>query len=241
MPPIGVITRTLQRSPYIRKILVLEIGNPVQDAIAIIYDNRIQIYLITESGLLQPSVTKDDFDCKIVSAERLHVSSTEEILIKPEYGAAPLAAYNVIVVVLEHAELCILSFSDSDGLITIGSRHVPLPSSLNPLEQVGKHLAVDPAGHAIAVAAQDNIVMLLSPDGSGARILQVQGTIHDIIFLHPPKDDHGHIVLVALLVVERKVLLQRIDWVDTAGIPSAQIHPPQRIASGKIAPIMLVL
>lgn len=265
---VGLLTKRLNISPVVRWILPAFVRDTERQDLIFVGEDFFQIYEVDESGHLQLLLTQDDFDCKILAANILgqHLSRRvfQDSGIKIESGNADdddeadesnqrRNIPQMLVLTLDIADMLLISLHNTTTrTLKINSVHVALPSAINPRETVGKLLATDPQGRAVAVAAPEDCLMLRSiikstqsTQSCGIRLdnqralsydqqlLPIQGIILHVAFLTPPNNDPDHMVLLLIKIVDRKPFLQRIEWSYHAGFDSIHVHNPQRIDTGE--------
>jgi hypothetical protein len=124
-------------------------------------------------------------------------------------------------------------------------------------------LAVDPQSRAIAVAANEREVVIYSAKSeeriqhelqtrepkwclvSAQQPIQIQGVIQHMDFLIPPTDDQGaededHIILLLIVMDQRKTRAVWIDWYASSDIHHAQIHAGQPLDVVRTVPSLLI-
>lgn len=168
-------------------------------------------------------------------------------------GVAPqpsLVPPHILALTLEAPELVFLfATQEADG-VRFSTRNRPLPSNRSFLEQPGKHIAVDPNSRALAVAACEGMFLLYALKAmdrirqefvvSGGefdpiveeRVLPVDGVILRMEFLHPPADDHDHVLLLLVVSKNRRTRLFCYEWdcstsLRTAGLKVRGQRLPQ--------------
>ena len=158
--------------------------------------------------------------------------------------------YHDLVLTLSSGELVTLSIKDYKAQSDIVISRTALPRSSDPLQRYGTLLAVEPHGRAIAVAAQEGGIMLLdtlrgqpgsaetaagaSPSLEQKRpFIQIEGLVYRMSFLQPPANDPDHIILLLVKCMDRKVFVQRVEWLASEGSSGAQVHNAQRITTGE--------
>ena len=256
-PTLGLLTKTLNSSPVARWILPVSSIQPRLQALAFVGEDSVRICEVTDGGHLRHLTTRNDFDCKILKAatirrEQWHDDSSANG-VKREYDLyrpTSNSQYHDLVLTLSNGELVTLSINDHRAQSNIVTSRTALPTSADPLQRYGKLLAVEPHGRAIAVAAQEGGLLLLDslhgqsdPTGTAdgptpnleqkRPLLQIEGLVHRMSFLEPPINDPDHIVLLLVKCMDRKVFVQRVEWLASEGSPAAHVHNAQRITTGK--------
>lgn len=264
VPAMGLLTKTLSHSPVVKWMWTARIRHKSVDDVVLVGEDFVEIRHVEPGGHLCHVATKDDFDCRILGSRILgHAvndgmddqDNMEDIKIedadfsdrsRSESSELPPQC---LVLTLETQQLVFVFASESsDGVVNFEmTSNVPLPVSTQPLERLGKYLAVDPHSRAIAVAAPENSLVLYTvepiPPGTrwGLGVLPVshqrlirglQGTILAMDFLYPPENDPDQAVLLLVISRAGKTYLQRIDWECGVGVQSAQSHAPLPIYRG---------
>lgn len=138
-----------------------------------------------------------------------------------------------------------------DGPLRFLQQHCPIPTFDNILHQPGQHLTVDPWSRAVAVGAceQEVIIYAAKPKEQvryelknkeerwcpvlTQRVIRIEGVvIQNMEFLYPPADDEDHVILLLLVVDQRKTKAIYIDWWN-ADVRNAQIHTAQPLDVGE--------
>ena len=157
-PVLGVLTRTITRSPIYNWIIPARIRHKDKNDVVCIGDNYIEIKELTaEDGHLRHVVMKADFASTIRAARvfgtaRRPAVSGLDAIIKAESEemdlderSGPKVPPQILVLALESKELVFLfAFDNEDGQVEFLTSHRPLPDQRSYLEQLGKHVAVDP-------------------------------------------------------------------------------------------------
>ena len=213
--------------------------------------------------------TKDDFGTRIKAANTFTVDPNPtqdgDDFIKRELADSqskhPKSTLppQLVVLTLDSNDLIFLYLKD-DGAGIFGFVHqtCPMPSYDNAIHQTGDHLAVDPSSRALAVAANEKEVIIYSskptnqlqhelgtnqPDWcpvSSQRPLAVTGVIQHLEFLHPPDKDPDHIILLVILIDQRRTKALWIDWYGNSNLIHASLHPPQPIDAPRTVPSLLI-
>lgn len=265
-PSLGLLSQTIAPSPVIQWVFHAQVRSAGKDDVVFVGDDFITVKEISHEGHLQHVLTERNFDSRIQSAsilggdeaypfglQNLKLEYDEEVLSQFPNGSTRLPPH-VLVLVLDTQEL-IFTFvvEDENGRAGFLDCSIPLPPALNPLQRMGKHLAVDPMARAVAVAASEDAVLLYSsknmeglrsgsarwgrgflPISHERPVLKVPGNITRMDFLYPPENDLDHVILLLVVVQDRKTKLVQIDWLYSQDIQSARIHTPQRIHTGLI-------
>ena len=192
----------------------------------------------------------------------------EDLFLKIEDGITDPAIENIppqcLILTLTTNDLLFLWLAaDEDGTPRFIQQACPMPTFDRMLFQPGEYLAVDPQSRAIAVAANEREVVIYSakskeriqhelqtrePDWglvSAEQPIQIQGVIRHMDFLIPPTDDQGaededHIILLLIVMDQRKTRAVWIDWYASSDIHHAQIHAGQPLDVVRTVPSLLV-
>ncbi|KAI9880096.1 MAG: hypothetical protein M1830_005341 [Pleopsidium flavum] len=173
-PVMGILTRTITRSPLYNWIIPARIRHKDKNDVVCIGDNFIEIKeLLADDGHLQDVITKADFGSTIRTARVFGTARKPAVpgldaFIKRESEEMELdtpreqeVPPQILVLTLESKELVFLfAFEDGHGQVKFIASHRPLPDQRSYLEQHGKHVAVDPKSRALAVAACEGLFSL---------------------------------------------------------------------------------
>lgn len=185
VPPMGLLSRTVVRSPLIRWILPARIRRADKNDVILVGEDFIHIKEVQHGGkLLRHVATKADFGSRIRSAAVMGVRRNPVIaaLVKQEpnddvemgdasadtEAASPKTAApsQTLVLCLASHEVVFLCARDRpDGGVSFCMAREPLSrpaSAESPLESQGQFLAVDPFSRAIAVAAYSENIAIMS-------------------------------------------------------------------------------
>lgn len=192
----------------------------------------------------------------------------EDLFIKLENGN-PASLNNTappqcLVLTLSSNDLLFLCLTrDGDGNPCFIQQSCPLPKFDQCLFQPGQHLTVDPQSRAIAVGAHEREVVIYSakpkasiqhelqtgrPDWclvSAERPIRIPGLIQHMEFLLPPTDDQGaededHIILLLIVMDQRKTRAIWIDWYASSDLHRAKIHAGQTLDVEQTVPSLLI-
>lgn len=265
----GVLTKTIVRTPVVKFILHARIRHWRLNDVVFVGEDFIQIKQVRDKGHLEHIATKDDFDAHITAAKTFSLDhdppENEDDFIKTEQssGRSGISKSDLppqfVVLTLDSDELVFLYLKDEgDGVMKFGHQTCPMPSFQHTIHQTGFHLAVDPASRALAVAGSEKEVAIYSAKSTDLirqklesndpdwlpvvpqRALSVSGVIQHLEFLHPPDNDPDHIILLLILVDQRRTKAQWFDWYGASGIRSAQLHPAQPMDAAKAPTNLLV-
>ena len=157
-PVMGILTRTITRSPLYNWIIPARIRHKDKNDVVCIGDDFIEIKeLLADDGHLQDVITKADFGSTIRAARVFGTARKPAVpgldaFIKRESEEMELDVPSgqkvppqILVLALESKELVFLfAFDDDHGQVKFLASHRPLPDQRSYLEQHGKHVAVDP-------------------------------------------------------------------------------------------------
>lgn len=160
---------------------------------------------------------------------------------------------HILALTLETPELVFLFATQGPDGVRFSTRSRPLPSNRSFLEQPGKHIAVDPKSRALAVAACEGMFLLYAlksmdrirqefVDSAGEfdpvgeeRVLPVDGVILRMEFLHPPVDDHDHVLLLLVVSKNRRTRLFCYEWDCSTSLRTAGLKVRgQRLPQGNL-------
>lgn len=235
-------------------------------------DRSIQVKQVREHGHLDHIVTKSDFDANIRAAKVFtiqadNVNEDEQSIIKKEDDSSStnesVLPQQCLILTLDSNDIVFLylrtDINGEQGLLFM-HQTFQMPRFDRTLFQPGQHLAVDARSRAFAVAANEREIVIYAaksteriqhelrigdPDWcpvSAERAIQVEGAIQKIDFLIPRSDDENHVILLVLVVHDRKTKAIIIDWQYASDIHHAQVHealpldqPPS--AAGLLIPL----
>jgi hypothetical protein len=253
----GVLTKSIIRTPVVKFILHARIRHQDLNDVVFVGEDFVHIKQVIHQGHLQHIATKDNFGARILTAKPFsldHDAAECEIdFIKTEQSGGEsrnALPPQLVVLTLDSDDLVFLYLkSQDDGSFTFVHQTLPMPQFDLPIHRTGFHLAVDPASRALAVAASEKEIIIYSakptdrvrrelelghPDWcpvSSQRPLSVSGVIQHLEFLHPPDNDPDHIILLLILVDQRRTRALRMEWYGTTDLRHAQVHPPQPMES----------
>ena len=271
-PAVGVLTRTIVRSPVCKFILHARVRHPDLNDVVFVGEDFIHVKQVKRNGdlcHLEHVATKDNFGTRIKAAKPFTVdpnsAQDEDDFIKPELSNSQSKRANTtlppqfVVLTLESDDLLFLYLKDNGaGVLEFVHQSCPMPSYDNTIHQTGDHLAIDPSSRALAVAASENEVVIYSskptdqlrhelgtnhPDWcpvSSQRPLAVSGVIQHLEFLHPPAKDPDHIILLVVLIDQRRTKALWIDWYGNTQLSHASVHPAQPIDAPKTVSNLLI-
>lgn len=256
---VGLLTKTIIRSPVIRWIIQVRIRGPHSNDVAFVGDDFVHIKQVKEQGHLDHIATKADFDGRIRAAKVLTIDPAddgEDVFMKHENGPNIYEDQETprqcLVVTTGTNQLLFLRLVD-DGMGGHRFSHEsrPLPVFDRIIYQPGEHIAIDRDSRALAVAANERELLIYTtrPAKSHAhdwcpvvaqRALQVEGVIQLMDFLTPPSDDQDHIILLLIVADQRRTKAVWIDWYVDLDLFQAQIHLGQTLGTTQSSPSLLV-
>lgn len=249
IPQLGILTRTLFRSPIVQFILPARIRHKDQNDVLFIGEDYVQIKSIHDYGHLHHVATKADFKGRIIAA-RIFGESRENIA---EYNA-PIKQENptanapfppqVLVLTLDTGALMFLWVRPEEtGAVRFHQRTVPFLDAGSPLSLQGVHLAVDPKQRAVAVAAyQGSFVIYRTKSISewGEEVLSgenvtpiveersfsIEGSVQHMEFLSPSstEKDENHVILVFVLRHRKRTKVSCYDWDHRGGLRTVNVR-----------------
>jgi hypothetical protein len=264
----GVLTKTIVRTPVIKFILHACIRHQDLNDVVFVGEDFIHVKQVKHNGHLEHIATKDNFGCHIAAAKTFSLDhnppSDGDEFIKQEPATSQCGnaksdlPQQFVVLTLASDDMVFLYLKrQDDGSYEFAHQACPMPSFKNPIHRVGHHLAVDPASRALAVAACENEIVIHSakptdhirreleedhPDWcpvSAQRAHSVTGVIQHLEFLHPPDKDPDHIILLLIIVDQRRTKALLIDW-QTSDLGRARVHPPQPMEASRAASYLLI-
>lgn len=265
-PGLGILTKTVVRSPVIRWILHARIRHRRYNDVVFVGDDFIHVKQVVREGHLEHVVTKADFGAHIRAAKtfsRDFESPDDDLFVKGESEDAFFAKTSeppqFLVLTLSSDDLVFLYIKeDGKGNLEFVQQALPMPTFDRTLYQTGEHLAVDPSSRALAVAANEREVIVYQPKTkermqaelqaeypdwcpvASQRRLQVDGVIQNMDFLIPDHNDQDHVILILIVLDQRKTKAIWIDWYYSSAMHNPQVHPGQAIDSLKTVPSLLI-
>ncbi|KAL9095200.1 MAG: hypothetical protein Q9165_002456 [Trypethelium subeluteriae] len=260
-PDLGLLSRTVIRTPIVNNILPARVRHESLDDAVFVGEDFIQIKQIHPEGVLEHIATKSDFGSKIWASRVLGQGLQPKDARNKNWENQSLGGDDlvyevadfmdpmdldtkqqslppqILALTLESQQLCFVFLRQMpDGSHEFRQMTIPLPTSLDYLKTIGRHLAVDPHSRAMAVGAiegtftiyQTRQVGQLQEDPTkdvrnwcplqAQQILKVNGVILKMDFLYPSSADDEHVILV--LIVSRNGRLQILSyaWDFTVGL-----------------------
>lgn len=261
---VGVYTKTVIRSPVIRWILHGRIRHQRLNDAIFVGDNFIQVKQVVAQGRLQEIAVKHDFDAHIRAAA---IFSNEEddflAKVKTEHNATCLDDGKIppqsLVLTLDSNDMVFLYLrADSTGTYQFVHQSIPILAFDQLLFQPGEHLAVDHQSRALAVAANEREVVVFTAKSqdqikrelqqneaswlpiSSQRRFRITGVIQHMDFLVPSEDDKDHVILLLIVIDQRRTKAVWCDWYYSSEPQDVQVHPGLPLATGTSVPSLLI-
>ena len=158
-PTLGILTRTLVRSPALKWILPARVRHQTKNDVVFITNDSVTIKEARSDYSLEHIAIKTDFDSEIRSARiiggprKLTSSeiSTEDHGLKYSVNAnrierleRPVLPPQILTLALKSNNIVFLILSDDSNNPTWLSSQKKVPVGANHLEDLGEHMAVDP-------------------------------------------------------------------------------------------------
>ncbi|KAF2722880.1 hypothetical protein K431DRAFT_326425 [Polychaeton citri CBS 116435] len=263
-PQIGVLTRTVIRSPVVKHVLHARIRNRQTNDVAFVGEHFVDIKQVTEGGFLEHVATKHDFDSRIRAAATFTVkreSPEDRLNIKTEDGDGHGVETppQLLLLTLESQTLLLLYLAkDESGSYSFRQQALPLETYEEVLFRPGARIAVDPLSRAVAIAANERHVVIFSakPEGhmqeqirrgdkdwspvARERLVEIRGPLQHVEFLFPPNDDENHVILLLILVDGRSTRAAWVDWSVSSGLRDAEFYRGQELSSITDVPHLLI-
>lgn len=236
-PRLGVLTKTIIRTPVIRWILHARLRRREFNDVVFVGEDFVHVKQVVHDGHLEHVATKSDFGTCIRAARVFTVDPEppeEDALIKVENredDTTKSLPPQFVVLTLATDDLIFLYLrEDQDGKLRFVHQTCPMATYDKTLWQVGEHLAVDPFSRGLAVAANEREVVLYSalPKNriqaelqanyqdwcpvTAERALPVEGVIQHMEFLYPSDSDPDHVILLLIVTDQRRTKALWIDW-----------------------------
>lgn len=247
-PQMGVLTKTLFRSPIVQFILPARIRGEKQNDVIFVGEDYVQIKSIHNYGHLHHVATKADFRGRILAA-RIFGEPREDIVERAsmeQEDSASKAPFppQVLVLTLDTGALMFLwALSEETGAVRFHQRTVPFLDAGSPLTLQGVHLAVDPNQRAIAVSAfQGSFVIyrtksvsewsedILAGDSVTPiveeRSFMIEGSIQHMEFLSPSstEKDENHVILIFVHRYRKRTRVSCYDWDHRGGLRTVNVR-----------------
>ncbi|CAI6235125.1 unnamed protein product [Periconia digitata] len=247
-PCLGILSRTIIETPLFKFILSANIRRSGLSDVLYVGEDFVQLHEIGDYGHLRHVATKSDFKGKILAARvfgdprKVHVSTSDRnpLLKRATIHRARTSVTgneetvlppDIAVLTLSSRTLMFLWASQiQPGLLTFHQKTLRLPVGHSRFDRTGNHLAIDPKGRAMAVAASEGLFVLykLKPmdvwrkemrDGNDGLpivdevIVPFEGRVMHMEFLSPSHaQDDAHVVLVFIYVDEGRTKVASYEW-----------------------------
>ncbi|KAF2805093.1 uncharacterized protein BDZ99DRAFT_501973 [Mytilinidion resinicola] len=175
-PTLGLLSRTILRSPIINWIIPARIRHKYFNDVVFIGEDFLHIKEIGSDGHLRHIASKTDFDSRIRAARcfgeprkpafnsQLKREANGGLKEEPSDVIPP----QVLVLTLESQRVVFLyARQGAAGCVTFIQSTNPLPF-VSFLENPGKHLAVDPKSRAIAIGASEELFLIYTTKSMAA-------------------------------------------------------------------------
>lgn len=265
----GVLTKSIVRTPVCKYILHARIRHRDFNDVVFVGEDFIHVKQVIHNGHLEHIATKDDFDCHIKAAKTFDLDADSpdngEDFIKTESASGKKndtkfdLPPQLVVLTLDSDDLIFLYLKlDETGHLQFVHQTCPMPTFESRIHQTGDHLAVDPASRALAVAACERQVIIYSAKPtdqiqnqlrqnhpnwcpvSSQRSLVVTGVIQHLEYLHPSDKDPDHIILLLVVVDERRTKALWISWHGNSDLRHALVHQPQPVDAPRTVSNLLI-
>ncbi|KAF2456146.1 mono-functional DNA-alkylating methyl methanesulfonate N-term-domain-containing protein, partial [Lineolata rhizophorae] len=169
VPRLGLLSRTAVPSPEVEFILPARLRGRRFNDVVFVCDHSIHVKEVLGDGHLRHVTSKTDFRARIRSAKVLgeplpiqpYKNEDDEAESEMDIDGSTAAPHQFIVLALSSSELMFLFLRHVAGKGPVFvTRSVPLPQGQPLLETPVNHLAVDPRGRALAVAAVQSTIVL---------------------------------------------------------------------------------
>ncbi|KAJ9636698.1 hypothetical protein H2199_007692 [Coniosporium tulheliwenetii] len=246
VPRLGILSRTVFRSPIINFIIPARVRRKDKNDVILIGEDFIHVKEILSDGHLRHVTTKADFGARIRAArvfgeQRLPAMDARETSM--DLDNSDMIPPQILVLTLESKELMFLFVhQEPSGALSFPSSVLPLPDQRSFLEQPGKHLAVDPRSRALAVAAVEESeewspIMQELP-------VKFDGVILAMEFLYPALNDENHVILLVVWAKDRRLRMTCWDWDHGKGLRTVHMsvngHPLSSMRGQEVFPVLLI-
>ena len=260
-PNLGLLSKTATRSPVVNSILPAQLRRKELSDVVFVGEDCIHIKEIHPDGRIEHIATKADFGARIWSSRVLELAPwptdasnkhwTDESLNKEHHMSEHGDCYDpmdidatqqelppqILVLTLDSLEVAFVYLrQSSDGSHEFRQVTVPLPTPLDYLETLGRHLAIDPRSRAIAVGAWEGSFIIFHTKEAGQlreefskdvqdwcpvqaqQILKVNGVILKMEFIHPGPEDEDDVVLVLIVARYGRIQIHSYAWNFSDGL-----------------------
>nr|POE94489.1 hypothetical protein CFP56_16729 [Quercus suber] len=264
----GVFTKTVIDSPVIRWIFQARIRGAEFNDVLQVGSDFIHVKQVDRRGGLVHIASQNGFGAQIRAARILDIDhgkpdfdqaiKLEAKKIRSPGTVAPPPQLLVLTLSWPMNELVFVYMAiDLSKNFQFEQRRVPLMTFDRVLTHPGEHLTVESQSRAIAVAALDKEIMLYSLKSkaqlrnaefnkttwcpvAAERAVQVDGAIQHLEFLIPPEDDIDHIVVLVIIVDDRRTKAVYIDWHHGSTMSDIHIHIAQPLDFDRTVSSILV-
>ena len=261
-PTLGLLSKTVIRSPTINNILPARLRSVENNDIVFVGEDFIHIKEVFSNGDIEHVATKSDFGGKILASRVLGQVNHEKLDTRDQLGhdqrsnisedkfdrsesydpmeideAQHSLPPQLLVLTLDIQQLVFVILRQaSNGSYEFRQMIIPLPTSLDYLETLGKHLAVDSRSKAMAVGAWEgsfaiyqikNLGQLREDAKEGVRdwcpiqaqqILKINGVILKMEFLEAGSADDNRVVLILVVARKGRILIHTYVWDFSDGL-----------------------
>ncbi|KAL8696388.1 MAG: hypothetical protein Q9224_002821, partial [Gallowayella concinna] len=293
-PVLGLLTRTLVKSPVVRSIIPARIRHRSKNDVVFVYDDAIVIKEVLGGERIEQDpfrdialaevIEKRDFDSPILVAKIMGLRREPKAPQFPGYSWDPrsdgyrsqspietkpdplheneIPPQILVLSLVSRTLLFLFAYHDVYERVHFLSNTWRLPAQAEQIEELGRHLAVDPRSRAMAVGAHQNRVIIYTlksmdqlkkevqkPEGLDARefkpILEerhteLDGVILKMEFLHPSKGDEHRVILLLVVAKPTKTRLVRFEWDCRTGLSELERKPNQALPDSERIPLLLI-
>ncbi|KAH9826080.1 Mono-functional DNA-alkylating methyl methanesulfonate N-term [Teratosphaeria destructans] len=268
-PKLGILTKTIIEPSVVKWILHARLRSRWRDDVVFIGEDFIHVKHVGHDGHLEHVAFKNDFDARIRAAKVLcldldtresedyHGLKLEDGSSSDQCGSLP---HDLLVLTLDSPDDLLFLYiqKDENGRPQFRQQSRPMPRAETLGFQPGHHLAVDPQSRAMAVAANQQEIVIYaikdlnrvrdrlqmnSPDWiptSTERQIQVSGVIQHMDFLIPSDDDSGHIILLLVVAENSTTKAMWLDWSHASDLKDVQVHPMQALDASNTSTNLLI-
>jgi len=256
---LGLLSKTVFRSPIIKWILPARIRGLLQNDVVFVGEDFIELKEIVVDGRIRHRALRSDFGSGIYAAQILGPRPDSRAIEKEAQiqnhrhtngqpnGVSHLPP-QVLVLTLKSHDLVLITASTTTKSTTFLTHTHPLPimGEESPLKELGNLIAVDPNSRAIAVAAfQSNLLLSkIKPNHEQAALKDLLGdmilydtgmTILRMEFLYPSPGDYAQVILLVI----GDTGIQVLSWDNDQALTSEGITTrPYRFGPGRVSPAL---
>lgn len=240
---LGVLSRTVFRSPIVKWILPGRIRDIIYNDVIFVGEDFIELKEVQLDDRLRHRALRTDFGCGIYAARVLGprpdskaIQDAGDRLIRGIRRPSDELSPQILLLTLRTSEMVFVTAStDSRGFTTFLTHSHPLPVfPASPLQQPGHLMAVDPNSRAVAIAAVRDFVVLakLKPIKDhhsldelldDTLVYDAETTILRMEFLYPSTADSSQVYL--LLLGDDGILI--LNWDNDMPLTSDAVHTTQ--------------